>query len=112
MSKVIYTEELKKRILSEHEAGISVRELSRRRRHRKEWWNRAYQLIEVESKNFTIRLMCRVLEISESSYYRWSQRQRQPSPRARANEQLLVSIRGIMVDSKWTYYHLSSSACR
>ncbi len=30
MSKVIYPEELKEHILSEHEAGISVRELARR----------------------------------------------------------------------------------
>ena len=30
MSKVIYTEELKEHILSEHEAGISVQELARR----------------------------------------------------------------------------------
>ena len=161
MSKVIYTEELKEHILSENEAGISVRELARRyepsattiqnwkrqaklkasrsepaagseaelrrcqrrieeleqenaflkkagglvrsRRRSKEWWNQAYELIEVERKNFTIRLMCRVLEISESGYYRWRQRRRQPSRRARANEKLLASIRGIMVDSKWTY---------
>ena len=47
--------------------------------------------------------MCRVLEISESGYYRWRQRQRQPSRRSQENEQLLASIRGIMVDSKWTY---------
>ena len=45
--------------------------------------------------------MCRVLEISESGYYRW--RQRQPSRRSQQNEKLLASIRGIMVASQWSY---------
>ncbi len=65
------------------------------------WWNRAYELIEAERKNFTIRLMCRVLEISESGYYAW--RNRKPSPRSQANEKLLAAIRGVLVESGWTY---------
>ena len=48
-----------------------------------------------------MRLMCRVLQISESGYYRW--RQRQPSRRAQENGRLLVSIRRIMVESRCTY---------
>ena len=52
-------------------------------------------------ENFAIRLMCRVLEISESGYYAW--RNRKPSPRSQANEKLLAAIRGVLVESGWTY---------
>ena len=45
--------------------------------------------------------MCRVLEISESGYYAW--RNRKPSPRSQANEKLLAAIRGVLVESGWTY---------
>ena len=45
--------------------------------------------------------MCRVLEISESGYYGW--RNRKPSPRTQANEKLLAAIRGVLVESGWTY---------
>ncbi len=58
-------------------------------------------MIETERKNFTVRLICRVLEISESGYYRWHQRP--PSRRAQENEKLLGAIRGILIDSNWTY---------
>ena len=152
MSQGNYSEEIKEHILSEHEAGVSVRELARRYEPRRRrfkignvkprrrrvnrsqvrvkwrscvaysvaigvlkksgslvcrrqrdpaWWNRAYELIEAERKNFTIRLMCRVLEISESGYYAW--RNRKPSPRTQANEKLLAAIRGVLVESGWTY---------
>ncbi len=157
MSQGNYAEEFKEHILSEHEAGVSVRELARRYepsattiqnwkrqakakasesepgesevsqlrriqrrnqeleqenaflkkrqpglpRHFPAWWNRAYELIEAERKNFAIRLMCRVLEISESGYYAW--RNRKPSPRSQANEKLLAAIRGVLVESGWTY---------
>ena len=71
------------------------------RRRDKAWWNQAYPLIETERKNFTIRLMCRVLEISESGYYTW--RHRKPSQRSLDNEKLLVEIRSILIKSGWTY---------
>ena len=51
--------------------------------------------------NIALRLMCRVLEISESGYYKWCQRK--PSRRAQENEKLVAAMRGIMVESKWTY---------
>ena len=46
-----------------------------------------YELIEAERKNFAIRLMCQVLEISESGYY--ASRNRKPSPRTQANEAVI-----------------------
>ena len=43
-------------------------------------------MIEAERQNFTVRLMCRVLEISESGWYAW--RRREPGERALANARL------------------------
>ena len=40
---------------------------------------------------FPIRLMCRSLQVSASGYYDW--RERGPSPREKANDQLLCHIR-------------------
>jgi putative transposase len=45
--------------------------------------------------------MCRVLDVSTSGYYAW--RQRQPSPRAQADQKLRQRIREIHEKSKGTY---------
>ena len=58
-------------------------------------------MIEAERQNFTVRLMCRVLEISESGWYAW--RRREPGERALANARLTEKIRTIMVESRSTY---------
>ena len=58
-------------------------------------------MIEAERQNFTVRLMCRVLEISESGWYAW--RRREPGARALANARLTEKIRTIMVESRSTY---------
>ena len=58
-------------------------------------------MIEAERQNFTVRLMCRVLEISESGWYAW--RRREPGVRALANARLTEKIRTIMVESRSTY---------
>jgi len=50
---------------------------------------------------YRIRVMCRVLGVSASGYYAWEQRE--PSARARANEQLLERIRTIHSKSRSTY---------
>jgi putative transposase len=55
----------------------------------------AYQAI------FSIRAMCRVLEVSASGYYAW--RQRMMSIRAREDEQLQQRIRTIHLLSRQTY---------
>ena len=58
-------------------------------------------MIEAERGNFTVRLMCRVLEISESGWYAW--RRWEPGERAVANARLTEKIRTIMVESRSTY---------
>jgi len=50
---------------------------------------------------FSIRAMCRVLEVSSSGYYAW--RQRMMSVRAREDEQLQQRIRTIHLLSRQTY---------
>ena len=48
-----------------------------------------------------ITTMCRLLDVSSSGYYAW--KQREPSARARANEQLLEHLRTIHLKSRETY---------
>jgi putative transposase len=50
---------------------------------------------------YSIRVMCRVLDVSASGYYAWERRE--PSARARANERLLGRIRAIQAKSRGTY---------
>jgi putative transposase len=50
-----------------------------------------------------IRALCAAFEVSPSGYYDWGQRQSQPGPRARENQQLLKQIVQIHQDSLQTY---------
>ena len=50
---------------------------------------------------FTVRLMCRVLEVSRSGFYAWCTRA--PSARAIANERLLLNVRVAFAASDETY---------
>ena len=50
---------------------------------------------------FSIRAMCRVLEVSASGYYAW--RRRPLSPRARADVELTAQIEAVHRDSRGTY---------
>lgn len=63
----------------------------------------AYQAI------FSIRAMCRVLEVSASGYYAW--RQRMMSIRAREDEQLQQRIRTIHRDRRMER-HGSTLSCK
>ena len=50
---------------------------------------------------YDVKAMCRVLGVSRSGYYAW--RKRAESPRAQANERLLVQIRAEYRVSRKTY---------
>jgi putative transposase len=61
----------------------------------------SYAFIAEHAKEYPVRRMCRVLKVSASGYYDW--RQRPPSERAQANEQLLKAIRRTHQASRQTY---------
>jgi transposase InsO family protein len=50
-----------------------------------------YQRIQIMEKEYPLGLLCRVLEVSRSSYHAW--RTREPSARAQANAALLAALR-------------------
>jgi putative transposase len=60
-----------------------------------------YGFVEEHRHEFSVRAMCRVLEVSPSRYYRW---RRQPqSAREKENERLLGKIRAIHEESRRNY---------
>lgn len=60
-----------------------------------------YGFIALHERKFPILLMCRVLEVSRSGYYRW--RSRPESRHAREDRRLLVSIRAVYQQSGGRY---------
>lgn len=60
-----------------------------------------FAFIHVHRRQFPVRRLCQVLEVSPSGYYAW--RKRPPSRRERDNQQLLEKIRSIHVKSRKTY---------
>jgi transposase InsO family protein len=60
-----------------------------------------YALIERSRKEFKLRLMCRVLQVSVSGYHAW--RQRAPSVRALADQRLMINLMQSYFDSGRTY---------
>jgi len=60
-----------------------------------------YGFIAEHEGKFRILLMCRVLEVSRSGYYRW--RSRPESRRAREDRRLLVAIRAVYQQSRCNY---------
>jgi putative transposase len=57
--------------------------------------------VRANQAKHSVRLMCRLLEVSASGYYAWSKRPR--SKRGQADEELLVKIREIHQRSRATY---------
>jgi putative transposase len=60
-----------------------------------------YEFMAGHESEFGVKAMCHVLEVSRSGYYAWRNRGR--SPRAEANENLLVQIRAEYQLSRKTY---------
>jgi putative transposase len=57
--------------------------------------------VKANQAAFPVRLMCRTLGLSPSGYYAWNERP--PAARTRANEALLVTMRGIYAATKQSY---------
>lgn len=60
-----------------------------------------YEFLQEQESRYEVKTLCRVLGVGRSGYYAW--RQRGPSRRARANEQLLVQIRTAYRQSEQSY---------
>jgi transposase InsO family protein len=60
-----------------------------------------YAFIAEHVKEFSVKIMCRVLGVSRSGYYAW--KDRPVSPRSQENTQLLGLIRGFHERSRATY---------
>lgn len=61
----------------------------------------AYEVIEAEKANFPVNFMCDLLGVSRSGFYAW--RKREPSKRAKENEELSSKIIEIFDASRKTY---------
>ena len=63
-----------------------------------------YQFVEHHQRQFAIKSLCRVMEVTRSGYYAWQKRQKEePGPRQQANEKLLPRIKEFFDLSKQTY---------
>jgi transposase InsO family protein len=51
----------------------------------------------------TVQMLCQTLNVSESGYYDWRQRQEQPGPRALADQALQKELQGLHARSRQTY---------
>jgi transposase InsO family protein len=60
-----------------------------------------FEFIQVEQANFPVTVLCRVLEVSCSGFYRWLNAQ--PSERQSKNERLMIEIKAIHSESRGTY---------
>ena len=60
-----------------------------------------FEFIHAEKANYPIRILCRVLQVSSSGYYRW--RHAEPSERSNQDQRLNVEIRAIHSESRGTY---------
>lgn len=60
-----------------------------------------YRFIAEEKAHHSVVLLCRVLHVAKSAFYAWHTRQ--PSARARADDQLMDEIKAIHDDSRCTY---------
>ena len=60
-----------------------------------------YQFMQQHRSQFALAMLCRVLQVSRSGYYTWSQRAL--SSRAQQDQQLAQQVRTIHVQSRYTY---------
>jgi putative transposase len=60
-----------------------------------------FGFIQAQQANFPVTVLCRVLEVSCSGFYRWLNAQ--PSERQSKNERLMIEIKSIHSESRGTY---------
>ncbi len=60
-----------------------------------------YRFIQVEKACYPVNLLCRVLEVSRSGYYKWLKHQ--PSARSHENRQLMKRIRQAFTENRGVY---------
>jgi transposase InsO family protein len=60
-----------------------------------------FAFIAVEKARFSVRLLCRVLEVSRAGFYAWQDRP--PAPRTQADERLGLEIAAIHAESRQRY---------
>lgn len=60
-----------------------------------------FEFIHAEKANFPVKVMCRVLEVATSGYYRW--RKAKPSVRTREDAKLKPQIAAVHAESHETY---------
>jgi transposase InsO family protein len=58
-------------------------------------------MIRTLAAEYPTRTLCRVLEVTRSGYYHWTQKA--PGPRAQANQKLLEEVRQVFAHSRQTY---------
>ncbi|WP_235605023.1 IS3 family transposase, partial [Enteractinococcus helveticum] len=58
-----------------------------------------YEFIEAQKANYSIAMMCRVLQVSRASFYRWCQ-PKQPSPRQVRHQQLVAAVKAEYEDAE------------
>ena len=62
-----------------------------------------YEAIESHSSEFSVRKMCKVLELDASNYYRWKRNQEKRGSKLLEEKQLIKKIENIFENSDRTY---------
>ena len=63
-----------------------------------------YQFIQQQRLEFPVRVLCEVLEVSESGYYEWRKRQgREPDLHQKEDEVLTAQLERVFEQSRQTY---------
>ena len=61
------------------------------------------EAIYMHSSEFSVRKMCRVLELCESSYYQWLRGERKRRQRVKEEQELIVKVKEVFEENKCVY---------
>jgi len=62
-----------------------------------------FAFVHTHSREFPVQLMCQVLEVSRSGYYRWLRRRRIPAKRQQRQEQMLLKVKAVFERHRGIY---------